>query len=114
MLITGAKLTPEQRKMVLGAFVLRWTRENSRQTYGGKCPGCVQSEPFPKVTGSKGERRVWERAEWHAYHRPITTDAEWLTSHAFHFTADGTRLSERHSHAEPYYLAQETGGSNGD
>lgn len=26
-------------------------------------------------------------------HRPTTGDSEWLASHAFHFVADGSRLS---------------------
>lgn len=104
MLIKGADLNVVQRGLVLRAFVYRWTEENRHQTYRGECPGCAQMGGFPCVTGSKGARKVWERAEWHAYHVPLTTDAAWLADHAFHFLADGSRLAGK-QHAEPVYMA---------
>ncbi len=90
-LINGTALTPVQRKYVLAAFVHRWTHENARQTYDGKCPGCQQINGgrFPAVTGPLGNRKVWEREEWHAYHRPLETDEQWLASHAFWFKDNG-------------------------
>lgn len=33
------------------------------------------------------------------------TDAEYLSEHAFYFVKDGSRLSVRHQHCEPAYLA---------
>lgn len=88
MLITGSKLNPRQRSQVLFAFVHRWTHENSRQSYGGRCPACVQSGLD------------------HAYHAPIISDEQWLNEHAFHFVKDGSRLSARHSACEPAYFAE--------
>lgn len=108
-LIPGPSLNPKQRALVLRAYVYRWTHENARQTYNGCCPGCEQSAPFPMVTGVRhpkaGEtpERTWTRAEWHAYHMPLTTDDAWLAAHAFHFVKDGSRLSARHRHAEPIF-----------
>ena len=82
MTIKGIDLTDRQRRQVLAAYVHRWTVENARQSYEGKCPGCEQSAPFPMVTGTRGSttapERTWTRAEWHAYHVPLTTDAAWL------------------------------------
>lgn len=104
MIIQGSALTPTQRALVLRAYVHRWTVENAHQTYGGKCPGCEQSAPFPLVTGTRGSattpERTWTRAEWHAYHAPLTTDAEWIAAHAFHFVKDGSRLHGRYRHCE--------------
>lgn len=111
MLIRGDKLTAVQRAEVLRAYVHRWTHENAKQTYNGQCPGCMQSTRNGLIiTGKKkpgpNEMRlkVWTRAEWHAYHVPLITDDEWLVGHAFHFTADGSRLTANR-HAEPAYLA---------
>ena len=33
------------------------------------------------------------------------TDTEWINTHAFYFVADGSRLSNKHRHCEPHYLA---------
>ncbi len=112
MLIRGDKLNATQRAEVLRAYIHRWTHENAKQTYNGECPGCMQSTRNGQiVTGVKKPGicqtplKVWTREEWHAYHVPLTTDNEWLKRHAFHFTKDGSRLSEKHHHAEPAYLA---------
>jgi hypothetical protein len=102
MLIRGDKLTAAQRAEVLRTYVHRWTHENAKQTYGGKCPGCEQStcNHGHIVTGTK----VWTRDEWHAYHVPLVTDEQWLKEHAFHFIKDGSRLSGA-GHAEPAFMA---------
>lgn len=105
MLIKGIDLTPQQRAHVLAAFVHRWTHENARQTYGGKCPACEQSRgtcrgvPLMKV-GPTQDLRPYTREEWHAYHKPLISDAEWLAGYAFHFTNDGSRLHGRRRFAE--------------
>jgi hypothetical protein len=104
MLIHGTELTPAQRALVLRAFVHRWTHENAQQTYGGKCPGCEQSTRGGYiVTGPADAPKAWTRAEWHAYHAPLTSDAEWLSRYAFHFTKDGSRLKAPR-YAEPARL----------
>ena len=100
MLIRGDRLTDRQRAEVLRVFVHRWTVENTRQTYGGKCPACVQN------------RRIVERDQalgvsWHARHAPLTTDQEWLAAHAFHFLKDGSRLSGRTRYAVPAFLVDD-------
>jgi hypothetical protein len=112
VLIRGDRLTSRQRAEVLRTFVHRWTHENARQTYGGQCPGCVQSTRGGQiVTGVKHPRagetplKVWTRAEWHAYHVSLQTDAEWLAAHAFHFVRDGSKLDARRRHAEPASVA---------
>lgn len=105
-LITGDKLSADTRREVLARFVHRWTHENARQTHGGKCPGCEQSGNFPRHAAPKGQiGRQFTREEWHAHHTPLVSDAEWLATHAFHVTQSG-RLSNRHSFAEPAYMAE--------
>jgi hypothetical protein len=101
-------LTPAQRRQVCAAFVHRWTVENAQQTYAGRCPACEQSAPYPMTCGEAlpDGPRTYTREEWHAYHAPLTTDAEWIAAHAFHFTRDGTRLMQNQRHAEPAYLAR--------
>lgn len=106
-LITGDKLTADLQAEVLRAYVHRWTHENAKQTYRGNCPGCEQSAPFPMTTGSKEHGfKTWTRDAWHAYHKPLTTDQDWLKAHAFHVTKLG-RLNERKHYAEPAYLAEQ-------
>lgn len=94
MLIRGDKLTTEQRRQVLAAFVHRHTIENAR-TRGVKCVMCADSVP-PPHDGS-----------WHARHVAVQTDDQWLADHAFHFVKDGSRLHDRRHFAEPAYLAAE-------
>jgi len=36
---------------------------------------------------------------------PSQTDDQWITAHSFHFTKNGLRLSLRHGHAEPSWMA---------
>ncbi len=103
--IQGDKLPARLQREVLARFVHRWTHENAKQTYGGKCPGCEQSTRGGFiVTGTPDKPKAWTREEWHAYHKPLTTDAEWLKDHAFHVTSKG-ELSNRHHFAEPAYMA---------
>lgn len=90
-----------QRRHVWAAFSHRWTHENAKQHYGGKCPACVQRfqcEPAaaPDVNGMP----------WHEYHAPLTSDDEWIRKHAFYFIRDGSRLSARQHFCEPHYLAE--------
>lgn len=86
MLIKGNDLNDSQRRQVLAAFTHRWTYENAKRIYDGKCPACVQRSQTggsPTVNGKP----------WHEYHVPLTTDAEWLATHAFYFVKDGSRLA---------------------
>jgi hypothetical protein len=109
MLIKGADLNPDQRRAVLAAFVHRWTHENAVQTYRGQCPGCVQSGGNREIVIPAGQQAAGEvRKMWHDHHVPLTTDAEWLAAHAFHFTKDGLRLMGNRKHAEPVYMADHT------
>lgn len=104
-LIRGDNLNDAQRRLVLAAFVHRHTHENAKQTYRGQCPACAQAgrKGWPYVCGEAlpDGPRVYTREQWHAYHAPLTTDAEWLASYSFWFTSDGKRLSESHNHCEP-------------
>ena len=101
MLIRGNDLNPAQRRQVIAAFVHRWTHENAKRNYGGKCPACVQRfQCEPNAT------LEINGVPWHEYHVPLTSDNEWIRGHAFHFTRDGSRLSARHSFCEPDYLTR--------
>ena len=93
-LLAGSTLTPRQQAQVCSAFVHRWTVENARQTYQGRCPACAQGAP----TGMT-------EPQWHAHHMPLTTDAEWIAAHAFYFVKDGSRLAANRPRCEPAYMA---------
>lgn len=91
-LIDGHKLTDAQRADVLAAFVHRWTSDNpNRPRVYGRCPNCGDraglEPPAPRCAG---------------YHPtlPLSTDKEWVDSHAFFFRKDG-RLSRSHRYAWP-------------
>ena len=105
-LIKGNDLTPDQKRQVLAAYVYRWTLENQEQTYRGKCPACSQAgrNGWPYVCGEDLPEGPYSytREQWHAYHKPLQTDAQFLAEHAFYFTKDG-RLSEKHHHCEPVW-----------
>ena len=101
MIIKGADLTSAQRSAVLAAFVHRHTVENAKRR-GVPCILCDRRWPY--VTGPRGDRKVWERAEWHAYHVPAVTDQQWIRDHAFSFLKDGSRLT-LHGYAQPVYMA---------
>jgi len=77
-LIKGADLTPEQKKMVLAAYIYRNTKENEK---------VVRSFLKEKADGMKFTQ----------------TDDEWVKDHAFKFSNDGERLTGKY--AEPVYLA---------
>lgn len=107
MLIRGIDLTEAQRRLVLAAYVHRWTVENAYQTYQGRCPACVQSGGNREIVIPAGQQAAAEvRKPWHEHHGKLTTDREWLAAHAFHFVKDGSRLHGRRHHAEPVYLAE--------
>jgi len=79
-LIKGAALTPEQKKLVLAAFVYRNTKEN---------------EPnVRKALKDKADAMKFD-----------ASDDKWIEDHAFWFNNDGKTLSGRKKHAEPHYLA---------
>ena len=98
-LVRGDRLTAIQRHHVQAVFVHRWTHENARQTYSGRCPACVQQRQCG------GNMEINDKP-WHEHHVPLVTDEQWLREHAFHVTAKG-RLSARHDHCEPAYLADD-------
>jgi hypothetical protein len=104
-LIQGSALNDQQRQQVLARFVHRWTHENAKQSYGGRCPACEQVAPFPYVCGKAlpDGPKVYTRQQWHAYHKPLTSDAQWLADHAFYVNVNG-ELSEKHSHCELAYM----------
>lgn len=83
----GNQLSATERSKALGRFVYRWTHENAQQTYGGKCPACEQSS-------RRYGNGSMTRTQWHAYHAPLISDAEWLESTAFTVTKTG-ELDER-------------------
>lgn len=92
-LISGYRLSASQRQQVLAAFVHRWTFENAKQTYGGRCPACVQQRQrggAPEVDGTP----------WHEFHVPLISDEQWLREHAFYIRKDG-QLDARRAHCEP-------------
>lgn len=102
MLIRGDQLTDRQREEVLRVFVLRWTHENAKQTYHGRCPACEQARAcrvFPLPYSG-----------WHARHAPLVSDVEWLQVHAFHFLKDGSRLMANKRYTEPACLATTSTG----
>jgi len=85
MLIRGDRLTPQQRREVLGAFSMRWTIDNVN--------------------------RVANWANVPQTERPtidLCTDDEWLRDHAFYFVADGSRLDWRYFFCEPAFMAEDT------
>jgi hypothetical protein len=107
MLIQGSKLNATLRAEVLQRYVHRWTVENMRQTYKGKCPACEQAGRNGRIiTGGDANHplKEWTRAEWHEYHVPLETDDQWLSKHGFEVMKSG-RLSEKQTHAEPWYEA---------
>lgn len=80
MLIRGDKLSSDQRRQVLAAFIYRWTSDN-------------------------GQREAVWRGLRSQPTIPLQTDQQWLAEHAFHFTKDGSRLTRNRKHAEPAFLA---------
>lgn len=106
MCMRGDHLGPALRAEVLRRYVHRGTHENARQTYGGKCPKCAQAtDPRTGLIitgdGRKGRPPLkrWTVAEWHKYHVPLISDAEWLKQHGFYVTKAGV-LDARRKRAE--------------
>ena len=79
-LIKGEYLTPEQRRLVLSAFIHRDTIES----------------PWTDDARRVGGRTV-ERV----------SDNVWIRQHAFWFNNNGLNLDGRHDHCEPSYMADE-------
>jgi hypothetical protein len=82
MLTIGSQLSPKLQREVLNAYVYRNTAENRRArpdlyAAGGLMESCTV---------------------------PPVTDQEWLASHAFNVTRNGT-LDARKRHAEPAWMA---------
>ena len=78
VLIPGERLTPEQHKHVLSAFVHRHTGEHT--------PDWVRHSDD--------------------HHTPThKTDKDWVHDHAFHFNKKTGKLSGKHKYAEPHYKA---------
>jgi len=90
MLIPGPQLTFKQREQVLAAFVHRWTTDNPHRSHiydlRGTGDGIIPPTCQPN------------------------TDAQWLVVHAFHFIADGSRLSFRTRRAEPLGPVEQSHG----
>ena len=94
-LIKGNDLSDRQRKIVLAAFVHRWTHENPHRCDVYKCELCDVRHPYVDAVSSNG----------HAHPTvPLIHDAEWLTDHAFWFLNDGSRLADKPRYCEPVYL----------
>lgn len=80
-LIKGDNLTTEQRKQVLNAYIYRGLKTTHKRDH------VYRNIEKPRI--------------------PLCTDQEWLHSHAFWFLTDGSRLSAKHHHAEPAFMADE-------
>jgi len=81
MLIRGDRLNERQKRMVLSAFIYRWTKDNHRREE-------VYRGIFGKPT------------------IPLVSDAQWLKEHAFHFVRDGSRLMANRHYAEPAFMTE--------
>lgn len=92
-LIQGSCTNGKTRQAIFAQFVHRWTHENARQTFRGECPACAQGAPESMT-----------KEQWHAYHAPLVSDAQWLADHAFYVNNDGS-LDQRRGYCEPAYLA---------
>lgn len=80
MLIKGENLNEKQRQLVCAAFIYRWTVENRQR-----------QDAWAGIDGKPT--------------MPLQSDDQWIKEHAFHFVADGSRLSVSNRHAEPVYMA---------
>jgi len=98
-LVRGDKLPHNLRMEVRNRFIYRWTSDNDRRAeVYGLCPHC-------KTRGGKPSETNIACRQVHPT-IPLQTDEQWLKTHAFHVTKAG-RLSERHNHAEPGYMADD-------
>jgi hypothetical protein len=97
-LTKGINLNPQLLNEVESHFPHRWTHENAKRRYAGHCPACAQYDP---VKQGYPEPHMTVK-EWHEYHAPLTSDAEWIRNHAF--WVHGKRII---GHAEPAYMADQ-------
>ena len=97
----GDHLPPRLQAEVLRRYVHRWTIENARQTYGGRCPACAQHTGPGEIVPPGQTTPI----PWHVYHAPLTTDLAWLRAHAFAVTRGG-ELDGRVRHAAPAFFAE--------
>lgn len=74
-LIRGARLTPDQRRTVLNAFVFRYTGDHKPRWAEGTMPNGNEYRPL------------------------YANDEEWLKAYAFYFRDDG-QLSNKPNHCE--------------
>ena len=89
MWIRGDELTLPQQAHVLSAFVYRWTYENARERYCGRCPACVQYEAGNET------RLIHKRAMHEIHSHLLLRDSACLAKRTFRFIKDGSRLSLR-------------------
>lgn len=81
MLKAGKNLTKYEKKLVLDAFIYRWTHENKRYVMNN-----LASYMLPTME--------------------TISDEQWLNDHAFYITKRG-ELDCRYKHCEPAYLAKD-------
>ena len=81
MLKRGDTLTEQQKREVKNAFIYRWTVENEKR---------VRSMLRPSQCPTMA----------------VISDEQWINEHAFHFIADGSRLTHNRSYAEPAYMVE--------
>ncbi len=79
-LITGDKLTSDNRRAVLASYVWRWTHENL----------ATATAAYSKLKGGPPTMQ------------PVS-DAQWLREHAFYVNKDGS-LNRRRRYAEPRWM----------
>lgn len=92
MLINGSDLNDRQKKLVLAAFIYRWTTGNAMRTVAYRCHLCDINKPYANEKSSEGHLHPTTA---------LISDEEWLRKHAFHFVQDGSRLSLNKNFAEP-------------
>ncbi|HPM83485.1 MAG TPA: hypothetical protein PLF81_22430 [Candidatus Anammoximicrobium sp.] len=103
-LLRGDRLTADQRRQVLAAFVYRWTSENGQRGAAyGRCPVCGEHGGKPDDPATAYVAPVACRQ--HHPTIPLVSDSRWIQDHAFYFTAAG-KLAERPRYCEPFYLAR--------
>jgi hypothetical protein len=77
MLIKGRHLTEHQKRLVLNAFVNRFTGEHKPQWANKKMPNGEEYKPLYK------------------------TDDEWINDYSFYFIKDGSRLMANKNYCVP-------------
>jgi hypothetical protein len=79
--LKGTLLTPDQVDQVKRAFIYRWIKDNPKR------------------------ESVWRNISGPPT-IPLISDEQWLAEHAFWFTSGG-KLSQKHNHCEPEYMADD-------